>query len=80
MCEGNYANKITALPNCSDLDSFRSLRHRVAWMRHTRPGIMAQVNILSQTTEKNFLAKNVNLVNGVVRRVKENDQRGIVHH
>lgn len=41
---------------------------------------MAPVNILSQTTAKTFEAKHINLANGVVRRVKENVQRGIMHH
>lgn len=41
---------------------------------------MAPVNILSPVTSKMFMGQHINLFNGVVRRVKKNSNRGIMHH
>lgn len=80
MHQRNYARKINALQKFSDLESFRSFRHRLALLRHTRPDIMAPVNMLLQVTSKTFTAKHISLVNGAVKRVKEDEGRGIMHH
>lgn len=41
---------------------------------------MATFNILSKNTINTFFEKHITLINGVVRRVKENEDRGIIHH
>lgn len=65
-----YAAKISPLPTCSNDDAFRSLRHNMAWIGHTRQEIVAPVNILSQPIDRTFEARHIRLINGLVRRVR----------
>lgn len=80
VCQRDDAIIIKTLRKCSDLEEFRTLIHRLAWICHTRADIMSPVIILLHITSKNCASKHVNLVNGVVRRVKSNQDRGIAHH
>lgn len=56
------------------------MRHRLAWIGHTRSDVLEPVNILSQVTEKTFGPHHVKLINGIIQRVKRNDTRGLIHH
>lgn len=50
----------------------------MAWPREAR--YLGPVNILSQTTERKIEGKHISQINGIVRRVQEKEERGIIHH
>lgn len=47
LSQPNYAKELSTIPNCSEFDSFSSLRHKLAWIGHTRPDVVSPVNIIS---------------------------------
>lgn len=80
MCQSQYASKLNPLETFSGFEAFRSLRHKMAWLGHTRPDVISPVHILSQVTPKTFEAKHIRIINGVMKRVKVNEKRGIKQH
>lgn len=80
MDQSQYSHSLYALPTCSNFDSFRSLRHKHAFLGHTWPDIIAPVNILSQATAINIEARHIKLLNDVVKRQKSEEGRGHSQH
>lgn len=80
MSQNIYAKGLIPLPTCSDFDSFRSLRHKLAWIGHMRPNFVAPVNILSQVTDKRFDAQHIRLINSFAKRVKSSGEWVLMQH
>lgn len=59
------------------LAEFRSKRHELAWLTHTRPDISAAVNLAAQVTEPKFEKKHMKELNDIVKRAHANTKRGI---
>lgn len=77
MHQQRYAQRIPPLPKHCTFNEFRSKRHELAWLTHTRPDISAAVNLAAQVTEPKFDKKNVKELNDVIKRAHANTKRGI---
>lgn len=77
MHQERFALKITQLSKQCTFSEFRSKRHELAWLTHTRPDLAAAVNLAAQVTEPNFEKKHVKALNDVVKRAHNNSKRGI---
>lgn len=47
----HYVNNLRILPNDAQFPDYRSLRHKLPWLYHTRPYIICAVNMSAQVTE-----------------------------
>lgn len=54
MCQDRYARRMAKNVPDSDYEAFGSLRHKMAWLGHSRPELIAPVNILSHITAYPF--------------------------
>lgn len=77
MHQERFALKIKPLSKQCTFPEFRSKRHELAWLTHTRPDIAAAVNFAAQVTESKFERKHVNALNDVIKRAHGNSKRGI---
>lgn len=59
----NYARGLRILPTDKNFGDFKSLRHKLAWLTHTRPEICCAVNTAAQVTEEKFGKDSVKLIN-----------------
>ncbi|MEM7190212.1 MAG: reverse transcriptase domain-containing protein, partial [Pseudomonadota bacterium] len=64
-----YLIQIHPLSSGVSFESFRRMRHKLAWLSNTRPDILAGVNILSQTTDASFKPQCISTINKIVRLV-----------
>lgn len=78
MHQARYITKMENIPRSADFEIFRSMCHKLAWLGHTRPDLMAPVNLLSQISEKVFKADHIRLINQVVDRSHAGDERGLI--
>lgn len=79
MHQTAYAAKLRELDPQAGFNAFRSLRHQLAWLTHTRPDICSHANILSQVTPASFAKAHIKLINSAVRR-GQNGARGLIQH
>ena len=59
MHQEKYAVSLTPLSLDCTFKQFRSRRHELAWLKHTRPDLCAAVNLLAQVTEAKFARQHV---------------------
>lgn len=78
MHQSRYVEQVEHLPPSAIFDQFRSLRHKLAWLGHTRPDLLAPVNILSQVTASSFVPKHIKLINSIVARARRAKGRGLL--
>lgn len=65
-----YIMKLEPMNKDDAFESFRSLRHKIAWISATRPDILAASNIYSQVTKKTFNPDNVKQMNKAIKYLK----------
>lgn len=58
-----YGEAINELTTEALFDDFRTTRHKLAWISHTRPEILAGVNIICQAIQENVKVDNVKITN-----------------
>lgn len=75
--QARYYRSMDVLPECTEYEEFISLRHKLAWLCHTRPDLLAPANIMSQVTKERFEVKNIKLINRIIRRYKVKKERGL---
>lgn len=71
LSQEQYVKKIKVLSTDCSFKEFRSLRHQLAWLTHTRPEICCTVNMAAQVTETKFSSDHIKAINRVVKHVKE---------
>lgn len=79
MHQERFALKIISLTKQCAFPDFRSKRHELAWLTHTRPDISAAVNLAAQVTEAKFEREHVKALSRVIKRAHANARRGIKH-
>ena len=65
-----YLDKIDPLKKDDTYEEFRSTRHKLAWITHTRPEILAGVNILSQVTKDTYAKEHIKTDQHVNQKLK----------
>ena len=69
--------KIELLNKDDRFEEFRRSRHRLAWITHTRPEILAGVNILSQITQDTFTNEHIKTTNMLTKHLKNNPNQSL---
>ena len=72
-----YAEKLKRLEKGSSFELFRSRRHELAWITHTRPDVQADAAILAQVTSPTFRPEHINQINRAINRVKSYTSLGL---
>lgn len=67
----HYAKSLEPLKNNACFNDFRALRHKLSWLTHTRPELLAAVNILSQITEETLTPENIKSMNRTIKHIKD---------
>lgn len=80
MHQADYANKLSLLEKGCTFTQFRSRRHELAWLTHTRPYIASEAAILAQVTAKLFKPTHVSQLNSAIRRVENDPNLGLIVH
>lgn len=70
LTQEHYTKKLKILLLDCSFSDFRSLRHQLAWLTHTRPEIYCSVNMAAQVTEQKFTTDHIKAINKVVKHVK----------
>lgn len=70
MHQDKYAQKLEEISSQDGFHAFRSLRHQLAWLTHTRPDLCAHANILSQVTMASYNATHTKIINSAVRKAR----------
>lgn len=65
------------LPSTSTFESFRSLRHQLAWLSNCRPDFTVGVNILSQVTDSKFDKSHIKEINRIVKHLRIQPSLGL---
>lgn len=53
------------------------MRHKLAWITHTRPEVLAAVNILSHLTQDTLTQENIKTMNTIIKHVTYFPARGV---
>lgn len=80
MQQTEYAHKIQLLNKGCTYEEFRSKRHELAWITHTRPDVAYEAVILAQVTDKIFEPVHVTQLNRAINRCKDNPELGLIVH
>ena len=80
MHQEPHAKKLKNLEENCTFDDFRSRRHELAWLTHTRPDVAAVANMMSQVTINCFQKKHVRTINSCISEVNQTPQRGLLQH
>lgn len=80
MHQAQHANKIEPLEKGSTFERFRSRRHELAWILHTRPDITASASILSQVTQETFFPNHITQLNKAIKLIKQNPKLRLIVH
>lgn len=75
-----FSKKVKELSLHCIYAAYRSKRHYIAWLLHTRPNVIAYVNRAAQITEKQGERKHVLEINRLVRCVHRPTGRGLRQH
>lgn len=65
-----YAKAINEISLKATFHDFRTTRHKLACLLHTRPEILAGVNILSQVVNENYEPEDIKLTNKLIQYVR----------
>ena len=74
----SFAEKLQLLPETCSFSQYRSCRHTLAWLVHTRPDIACAVNMAAQVTEQHWSVQDVRNLNRIIRVAKDNSSRGLL--
>lgn len=77
MHQALYAAKLDTLSQCFSYADFRSRKHKLGWITHTRPDVARDSAILTQVTQTTFAPVHVKRLNTAIRRFKNNPQLGL---
>lgn len=80
MHQSPYAQKLDVLRGDCPFAEFRSRRHELGWITHTRPDVAADSALLAQVTEKTFKPLHVKQLNAAIIRVKKEPGLGLKVH
>lgn len=75
--QADYISKIDLLKPDTEFDEFRTTRHKLAWVSHTRPEILAGVNILSQVTNETYQKEDLRIINSLIKHLKKYPDLGL---
>ena len=77
MHQASYVERLAHLDDDCSFETFRSRRHELAWVTHTRPDICATVAIMSQVTSDTFERKHIKTLNDGITLAKTYPKRGL---
>lgn len=80
MHQSQYASKIEPLSKGYSYEQFRSRRHELAWIMHTRPHVAATVSILAQVTKDSLCATHITQINKRIQLIKKEPRFGLKVH
>ena len=80
MEQQHYVSTISKLEKSSTFETFRTTRHRLAWISHTRPEILAGVNILAQVTKDTFQQEDITITNSLIKHIHKNPELGLQYN
>lgn len=80
MHQADYGNKISLLEKGCTFEEFKSRRHELAWLTHTRPDVAAEAAILAQVTAELFKPIHISQLNAAIKRVKNDPRLGLIVH
>lgn len=75
-----YAKKLAVLDKKCSFPDFRSRRHELGWITHTRPDVAGDSALLDQVTQHTFKPIHVKQINTAIQRVKDNPELGLRVH
>lgn len=75
-----HVNRLKILPRTCSSENFGSERHKLAWLSQYRPDVCATANILSQITADMYSDKHRQIINKVIRHVRDKPDRILKHH
>lgn len=78
MHQTKYGEKMQEISKSANLETFRSMRHRLVWISHTRPYLASTANIISQMTAESYNFKYISIVNNDIERAKETSKLGLL--
>lgn len=78
MHQAKYAARIQLLDKGCSYEEFRSWRHELPWITHTRPDVAAEALILAQVTQYSFLPNHVTQLNKAIKRLKKEPKPGLI--
>lgn len=76
----DHARHLQRLTPDAKFDSFRSLRHQLAWLGQTRPDLVSVANICSQVTTSNFGRAHIKMLNDGVSHAHATQHLGLGMH
>lgn len=74
------SNKLTQLYNSAGLAASRSLRHRKAWLRQTRPELWSHARVLSLVTPDTLNTFDIKFIITSVRKASSGELTGLIQH
>lgn len=74
----SFAEQLTNLPNTATFSDFRSKRHQLAWLGHTRPDLACAVNLAAQVTENTYSSQDILALNKIISAATRHSSRGII--
>lgn len=80
MHQTEYAQKIQPLDKNCTYEEFRSRRHKLAWITHTRPDVAVEAAILAQITQQLFQPTHITQLNRAIKRIKDQPELGLIVH
>ena len=66
-----YIDQMHTLPDTASFYEFRSLRHKLGWMSHTRLDALYSASVLSQVNEERFNINSIRTFNKAVQHLKD---------
>lgn len=80
MHQAQYDAKIETVEKGCTFERFRSRRHELAWITHTRPDVAAEAAMLAQVTAESFSPSHINQLNRAIKRINDEPKLGIIVH
>lgn len=63
----NYILQIENLKLETNFEEFRTTLHILAWVSHTIPEVVAEINILSEVTKETYLKEDLKTINSLIK-------------
>lgn len=80
LSQAHYIKRLQYLPLNADFKGYRSLRARLMWIVHMRPDIACAASFAAQVTQHNFSSESIELLNKIVRHVKNTPETKLEFH
>ena len=74
MTQRDYIGRLKLLTSDTNFATFRSMRHKLAWVTNTRPDIACAVSMLTQVTERNFGQESIREANKIIKHLQKTQE------